>query len=63
MPSPSPLVFTVAECAAALKVSEASIRSAIKRGDLPSFTLGRRVLVPKQALEQLLFMDGGNNGR
>jgi excisionase family DNA binding protein len=51
---PSPLVFTVAECAAALCVSEASVYAAVKRGELPSFTLGRRVLIPRAGLQALL---------
>ena len=54
MPSPSPLVYTCDEAAALLQVSQASIYAAVSRRELPSFKLGRRVLIPKAALESLL---------
>ncbi len=63
MPSPSPLVFTIAETAAALHLSEASVRSAIKRGEIPAFVCGRRVLVVKSALLERLATGSANGHR
>jgi excisionase family DNA binding protein len=40
----------VAEAAIMLRVSQATIVRAIKDGKLPSFTLARRLLIPKDAL-------------
>ena len=54
MPSPSPLVYTCDEAANLLRVSKASIYGAISRKELPSFRLGRRVLIPRASLESLL---------
>jgi excisionase family DNA binding protein len=57
MPSPSALVYTIDQAAAALQVSQASVYAAVARKDLPSFRLGRRVLIPRAGLEQLLAPD------
>jgi excisionase family DNA binding protein len=54
MPDQPPMVLTVAEAARALQVSQASIRAAIGRGELPAFRLGRRVLLPRTGLEQVV---------
>ena len=49
--SPAPdLVLTVAEAAVLLRVSETTIVRAIHTGKLPSFTLARRLLIPRDAL-------------
>ena len=54
MSSVSPLVYSCAEAAELLQVSLASVYAAVERGQLPAFRLGRRVLIPRQALlEQL----------
>ena len=54
MSTVSPLVFSCAEAAELLQVSLASVYAAAKRGEIPSFTLGRRVLIPKAALLEKL---------
>jgi putative molybdopterin biosynthesis protein len=48
------LVYRPAEVAPLLKISERHVYELIKRGDLPSVRLGRRVVVPKAALEALI---------
>lgn len=49
-----PLIYTVAEAAALLGISEWSYYEAIKRGDLPGRRIGRRIVVPKVQLERWL---------
>jgi excisionase family DNA binding protein len=48
------LVLTIPEAAALLRVSERSVRLAIRRGELPGFRIGRRLLVPREKLEAML---------
>jgi excisionase family DNA binding protein len=57
MPAPSPLVYSCEEAAVLLCVSKASVYGAIARKELPSFRLGRRVLIPRAGLEALLNPD------
>ena len=49
-----PAVLTVPEAAALLRVGKNTMYLAIQRGDVPSLKLGRRVLVPRDALQRLL---------
>jgi excisionase family DNA binding protein len=56
------LVLTVNETAKELRVHPLTVRRAIARGDLPSVTIGRRVLVPKKALEAWLGVGTHGNG-
>lgn len=51
--------LTVDEVAAALSISRASAYQAIHAKELPSIRVGRRLLVPKAALDRLL---EGENG-
>lgn len=48
----SRLVWSVAEAAVQVGISERFARELIKRGELPARRLGGRVVVPKHALEQ-----------
>jgi excisionase family DNA binding protein len=48
------LTVTVTEAAQLLGVSRMTAYSAVRDGTIPSVRLGRRVLVPKVALERLL---------
>ncbi|UQY83667.1 helix-turn-helix domain-containing protein [Ralstonia pseudosolanacearum] len=48
------LTMTAKETAEVLRVSEATVYEGIKNGTLPSIKLGRRVLVPRAALERML---------
>ena len=52
------LTLTVEEVAATLGISRAFAYEAVRRGEIPSIRIGRRVLVPRAALERLL--DGDN---
>lgn len=46
--------YTVDEVAALLGVSRATAYAAVKRGDIPSIRLGRKIVVPRAQLEKLL---------
>ena len=53
------LTLTVTECARLLGISRGSAYEGIRRGEIPYISVGRRILVPRLALEQLL----GGQGR
>lgn len=55
---PDRLTLTVEEAAATLGVSRASAYEAVRRGEIPAIRIGRRVLVPRVALDRLLWMPG-----
>lgn len=42
------------DAARALGVTAATIRNAVRRGDLPAIRLGRHILVSREALDQLI---------
>jgi excisionase family DNA binding protein len=48
------LVYTVEEAAALLGISRSFAYEAVQRGEIPSMRIGKRILVPKAALERLL---------
>jgi excisionase family DNA binding protein len=47
---PARLAYSLPQTAEALGVSISTIERAVRAGDLPSFTLGRRRLIPADAL-------------
>lgn len=51
-------VLTVAEAARRLRIGRNSAYEAVQRGELPVLRIGRRLLVPRVALERLLAGDG-----
>jgi excisionase family DNA binding protein len=53
-PSTDRLVFTVEEAAALLGIGRATAYEAVQRGEIPSMRIGRRILVPKAALQRML---------
>jgi len=58
------LTLTVQEAATLLGIGRNSAYEAVKTGTLPSVQIGRRILVPRAALEQMLMVpsetgDGG----
>jgi excisionase family DNA binding protein len=53
-PDEQRLVWTVEEAARLLGISRAHAYELVARGELPHLRLGRRVLVPKHAIEILL---------
>ncbi len=52
-----PDVLTVAEAAKFLRVGRNSVYEAIRRNELPSVRIGRRLLVPKAGVTRLLSDD------
>jgi excisionase family DNA binding protein len=48
------LTLTVEEAATLLGISRALAYEAAKRGDIPTLRIGRRILVPKAALQRLV---------
>jgi excisionase family DNA binding protein len=48
------LTLTVPEAAAVLGISRALAYELVARGELPNLRLGRRIVVPRQALERLI---------
>lgn len=52
--SSSRLTLTVEEAAALLGISRAFAYEAVRRGEIPSIRIGRRVLVPRVALDRLV---------
>jgi excisionase family DNA binding protein len=51
---PERLMLTVEEAAKVLGISRAFAYEAVRRGDIPHIKIGRRLLVPKAALQRLL---------
>ena len=51
---PQRLTMTVEEAAVVLGISRASAYDAVSRGEIPCIRIGRRILIPKVALERLL---------
>jgi len=50
--------MSVAEAAAFLGAGRSTVYEAVRRGDLPSIRIGRRVRVPTAALGRLLGLGG-----
>lgn len=48
------LVLTVSEAAQLLRVSRAFAYDLVARGELPALRLGRRIVVPRAAIERML---------
>ncbi len=51
------LTYTVTEAADLLGISRSSAYQCVRRGEIPSLTLGRRVVIPRRALEALLAIE------
>lgn len=51
-------VLTVTEAARLLRLSRNSTYAAVKRGEIPSRRVGRRLLIPRDALQR--FLDGAS---
>ena len=48
------LVYTVEEAGTVLGLGRSGAYEAVRRGDIPTIKIGRRLLVPKAALERML---------
>jgi excisionase family DNA binding protein len=51
------LVLTPVETAKLLRIGRATVYEQIRQGTIPSIRMGRRILVPRRALEKLLDVD------
>lgn len=54
VPNSDKLTHTVEEAARLLGLSRNSAYEAARRGEIPTIRIGRRLLVPKKALERML---------
>lgn len=61
MLSISPATMTVSEAAALLGISRSSAYECVRLGSIPSIRLGRRIVVPRHALQQLLATPTGQS--
>lgn len=52
------VVYTVDEAAIILRMSRPSAFQGVKRGEIPSIRIGRRILIPRVALERMLSGQG-----
>jgi len=52
MLEPTPLLWTVAECAQAMRLSQPTIFRLIRRGDLPAIHVGRSLRISPIDVEQ-----------
>jgi excisionase family DNA binding protein len=50
----APKTYTVEEAAQLLRVGRNQCYEALRRGELPSIRIGKRLLVPRAALDRLL---------
>jgi excisionase family DNA binding protein len=48
-----PLTYSIAECAAALRVSRRTVSNAIHNGQLPAVRIGGRVLISRAVLAEM----------
>ena len=55
---PTTLVYTIREAASLLTLGRSSMYQAVRNGSIPSVKLGRRILIPRAALEQFLLTAG-----
>ena len=51
---PTKITYTVTEAAELLGISRSSAYECVRRGEIPSLILGRRVVIPCRAFEALL---------
>ena len=51
---PTRRMVTVGEAAAILRISRGAAYEAVKRSEIPTIRIGRRLLVPTAALERML---------
>lgn len=56
-----PLTMNVTECAKRLGIGRNSAYEAVKRGEIPVIRVGKRLLVPRAALERLLLVGQGTD--
>jgi excisionase family DNA binding protein len=55
------LTITSDEASRRLGIARNQAYEAAKRGEIPTIKIGRRLLVPRAALDRMLGIDGGSN--
>ena len=55
---PTTLVYTIHEAAILLSLGRSSMYQAVRTGAVPSVRLGRRILIPRAALDEFLLKAG-----
>lgn len=50
--------YSVKEAATVLGMTADAVYNAVHRGDVPSFRVGRKILIPKARLDQMLGIAG-----
>ena len=55
------IVLTVQEAARVLGLGRGQAYAAVRRGDLPALRVGRRLLIPRAALERLVDPGAGSS--
>lgn len=55
-----PVVLTVEETRKLLRLSRGATYEAVRRGQLPNIRIGRRILIPRVALEKFLQQEGAD---
>lgn len=58
---PDQLVLTVEEAGRLLRISRGLAYDMVRQGSLPTIRLGRRILVPRAALERMLEIRNPSN--
>jgi excisionase family DNA binding protein len=56
-----PDVLTVEEAARVLRLGRNAAYQAVRRGEIPSLRLGRKLLIPKRAIEHMLTTAGASD--
>ncbi len=51
------LTYTVSEAAQIVGISQAAAYRCVKSGEIPSLSLGGRIVIPRKALAELLGLD------
>lgn len=52
--SATPLTYTVPEAAALIGLCKTAFYAAVRKGEVPSLKIGRRIVIPRAALDRLL---------
>ena len=53
-PAEEKLVYTVEQAGNLLGIGRSGAYEAVRRGDIPTIRIGRRILIPKVALDRML---------
>ena len=59
----TPQVYTVAETQRILNLGRSSLYEAIARGGIPTIRIGKRLLIPRKALERMLERANGEEAQ